>query len=330
MKKNPLVLVLLALVMVFSLCACGEKAPAALEVHNFAELEAAIAGEEQNIKLVDFDTTGETTHFLKLERPLTLDGNDASIDFGFEVLSGGVTIKNMSIATHTWDQAVSKNGKNGTQTGGDCICIEIHNAGATEPVTVENVTIEHDVFDNNNSAIYVADGSYVEILNNNITVLNEQNNSRERGGVFVGAGTSGKIMGNTIDSARTAFPMSPMGLTVNLDKMEAVVEMPEITIKDNTASAIYVTKMYTNGDLFGVDGLIKADDSDFGVREALEKFLVALDENNEITNKPGTLAADENVFVVSRLDLIYSGVSLKDASVYFEVVDGKLVAGAAQ
>ena len=38
----------------------------------------------------------------------------------------------------------------------------------------------------------------------------------------------------------------------------------------------------------------------------------------------------ENVFVVSRLDLIYKGVSLKDASIYFEVADGKLVAGAAK
>ncbi len=330
MRRNPLVLLVLVLAMVLSLCACGEKEPEALEVHNFAELEAAIAGEETNIKLVDFDVTGETTKQVIIERALTLDGNGTAIDFGFEILTGGVTLKNFSITTSEWDKAVSKNGKNGTQTGGDCIAVEIHNAGAADPVIVEGLTIVHDVFDNNNSAIYLADGSYVHILNNNITVENKQNNTRERGGIYIGSGTSGKIIGNTIDSARTAMPMSPMGLTANLDAMTEAIEMPDLEIKDNTCSSIYVTKMYTNGDLFGEDGLIKEDDTDFEVREKLEAFFVELVENNSFTNKPGTLGEGENVFVASRLDLIYSGVSLKDASVYFNVADGKLVAGAAE
>ena len=87
--------------------------------------------------------------------------------------------------------------------------------------------------------------------------------------------------------------------------------------------------MYTNGELFGEDGMIKVDDTDFEVREKLEGFFADLVANNSFTNKKGTLGEGENVFVASRLDLIYSGVSLKDASVYFDVVDGKLVAGPA-
>ena len=52
----------LALVLGMSLCACGEKAPEAFEVHNYAELTAAIAGEEATIKLADdFTTEGEET-----------------------------------------------------------------------------------------------------------------------------------------------------------------------------------------------------------------------------------------------------------------------------
>lgn len=332
MKKNPLVLLALVLTMALSLCACGEKAPAAFEVHNFAELNEALAGTEATIKLADdFTTEGETTAQVNIERPVVLDGNGAEVDFGFEILTGGVTLKNFNITTSEWGKAVCKNGKDdgtGKMTGGDCIAIEIHNT-TSEPVIVENNNIVHDVFDNNNSAIYLADGTYAEILKNNITVLNQQGNTRERGGIYIGSGTSGKIMDNTIDSAKTAMPMSPVGLTANLDAMTEAVEMPALEIKNNVCESIYVTKMYTNGELFAEDGLIKVDDTDFEVREKLEAFFVELVENNSFTNKPGTLGEGENVFVASRLDLIYTGVSLKDASVYFDVVDGKLVAGAA-
>ena len=123
------------------------------------------------------------------------------------------------------------------------------------------------------------------------------------------------------------MPMSPLGLTANLDKMTEAVAMPAIEIKDNTCESIYVTKMYTNGVLFGEDGYIKEDDTDFGAREALEGFLATLDANNSFSIKADQLPADENVYVVSRLDLIYAGTPLKQASNYFEIVDGKLVEG---
>jgi hypothetical protein len=109
--------------------------------------------------------------------------------------------------------------------------------------------------------------------------------------------------------------------------MTEAVAMPAIEIKDNKCESIYVTKMYTNGVLFGEDGKIKADDTDFGAREALEGFLSALAANNSFAVKEGQLPADENVYVVSRLDLIYAGTPLKQASNYFDVVDGKLVEG---
>ena len=175
-----------------------------------------------------------------------------------------------------------------------------------------------------NCGINIAEG-----LNNNIKTENKSNASFERGGIYIGSGTRGKIVGNTIDSAKTAMPMSPLGLTANLDKMTGAIEMPAIEIKDNVCESIYVTKMYTNGELFGEDGLIKADDTDFEVRENLEKFFAELAANNTFTTKEG-LAEDEDVYVASRLDLIYQGVSLKAASVYFNVVEGKLVANFAQ
>ncbi len=305
----------------------------ALEIHNFAELKAALEGKGTLIKLADdFTTEGEATTQVNVERAVILDGNGMIIDFGFEVLAGGVTIKNFNIRTSEWGKAVCKNGKpneNGEMTRGDCIAIEIHNT-TSEPVIVENNTIVHDVFLNNNSSIYLADNSYAHILNNTIRTENKSLASFERGGIYIGSGTSGKIIGNTIDSAKTAMPMSPTGLRANLDAMEEPIEMPALEIRDNKCESIYITKMYTNGELFGENGRIKVDNTDFGVRAKLEAFFADLVANNSFVNKPNTLGEGENVFVASRLDLIYKGVPLKEASVYFEVVDGKLVAGEAK
>ena len=299
-------------------------------VHNYSDLVAAINDTEPKIKLADdFSIEGEETAAIIIDYPIVLDGNNATIDFGFEVVTGGVTIKNFNINTSVWGKAVCKNGKpndKGEMTRGDCIAIEIHNA-TDVPVIIENNNIVHDVFLNNNSSVYLADGTLAYVLNNNIKTENKSNASFERGGIYIGSGTRGKVIGNTIDSAKTAMPMSPLGLTANLDKMTEAVAMPAIEIKDNKCESIYVTKMYTNGVLFGEDGKIKADDTDFGAREALEGFLSALAANNSFAVKEGQLPADENVYVVSRLDLIYAGTPLKQASNYFDVVDGKLVEG---
>ena len=301
-------------------------------VKNYAELTDSIERKSPAIKLAsDFSIEGEETAAIVIDYPVVLDGNSATIDFGFEVVTGGVTIKNFNINTSVWGKAVCKNGKpdaDGNMTKGDCIAIEIHNS-TDDPVIIENNNIVHDVFLNNNSSVYLADGTLAYVLNNNIKTENKSNASYERGGIYIGSGTRGKIIGNTIDSAKTAMPMSPLGLTENLDKMSGPVEMPPIEIKDNTCESIYVTKMYTNGVLFGEDGYIKADDTDFGAREALEGFLSDLAANNSFAVKAGQLPADENVYVVSRLDLIYAGTPLKAASNYFEVIDGKLVEGPA-
>lgn len=299
-------------------------------VHNYADLVAAINDTEPKIKLAsDFSTEGEETAAIVVKYPVVLDGNFATIDFGFEVVTGGVTIKNFNINTSVWGKAVCKNGKpdaDGNMTRGDCIAIEIHNA-TDVPVIIENNNIVHDVFLNNNSSVYLADGTLAYVLNNNIKTENKSNASFERGGIYIGSGTRGKVIGNVIDSAKTAMPMSPLGLTENLDNMSGAIAMPAIEIKDNTCESIYVTKMYTNGVLFGEDGYIKFDATDFGAREALESFLVALNRNNSFTTKYDQLPEDENVYVVSRLDLIYAGTPLKQASNYFEIVDGKLVEG---
>ena len=263
----------------------------ALLVHNYAELAAAVAGDAASIKLAsDFSTEGEETAAIIIERAVVLDGNSAEIDFGFEVVTGGVTIHSFIINTSEWGKAVSKNGKpndEGKMTKGDCIAIEIHNA-TDVPVIIENNTIVHDVFLNNNSSVYLADGTLAYVLNNNITTENKSNASFERGGIYIGSGTRGKVIGNTIDSAKTAMPMSPLGLTANLDKMTEAVEMPAIEITGNICESIYVTKMYTNGVLFGEDGHIKEDDTDFGAREALEGFLASLAANNIFTVKEGS------------------------------------------
>ena len=293
-------------------------------VSNFQQLQQAVAAGVENIKVENFDASGETTTKVVIERPLVLDGNGAKIDFGFEVLSNGVTIKNFEITTSEFDKAVSAPGNNGGP--GDCIVVEIHNDNTGKPVVVTGLTIRHDIFGNKNSAIYLADGSYVEIKNNNITVENKEKNSYERGGIFVGAGVSGEISGNTIDAALTGFPMSPIGLATTQDKLTEDVKVAPVVIKDNKVSSIYVTKMYASGTLFGEDGSILKDDKDFGVREALSKFLVDLEKNNTFTLKDGYPVENEAGYVQCRLDKIMAGAPYYEKNVFFNVTDGKLAA----
>ena len=293
-------------------------------VSNFQQLQQAVAAGVENIKVENFDASGETTTKVVIERPLVLDGNGAKIDFGFEVLSNGVTIKNFEITTSEFDKAVSAPGNNGGP--GDCIVVEIHNDNTGKPVVVTGLTIRHDIFGNKNSAIYLADGSYVEIKNNNITVENKEKNSYERGGIFVGAGVSGEISGNTIDAALTGFPMSPIGLATTLDKLTEDVKVAPVVIKDNKVSSIYVTKLYASGTLFGEDGSILKDDKDFGVREALSKFLVDLEKNNTFTLKDGYPVENEAGYVQCRLDKIMAGAPYYEKNVFFNVTDGKLAA----
>ena len=286
-------------------------------VSNFQQLQQAVAAGVENIKVENFDASGETTTKVVIERPLVLDGNGAKIDFGFEVLSNGVTIKNFEITTSEFDKAVSAPGNNGGP--GDCIVVEIHNDNTGKPVVVTGLTIRHDIFGNKN-------GSYVEIKNNNITVENKEKNSYERGGIFVGAGVSGEISGNTIDAALTGFPMSPIGLATTLDKLTEDVKVAPVVIKDNKVSSIYVTKMYASGTLFGEDGSILKDDKDFGVREALSKFLVDLEKNNTFTLKDGYPVENEAGYVQCRLDKIMAGAPYYEKNVFFNVTDGKLAA----
>ena len=121
--------------------------------------------------------------------------------------------------------------------------------------------------------------------------------------------------------------MLPVGMTTHFDYMKEAFTLPTVEIKDNVCESLYISSMYINGELFDENGLVKVADNDFGIRKDLEAFLVALVENNTFITKAG-LPADENVFVATRLDkLAEVNYVVKDASVYFGVVDGKLVAG---
>lgn len=295
----------------------------AVTVSNFKQLQQAIASGAKNIQVESFDTSGEKTTKVVIDHPLKLVGNGAKIDFGFEVLSNGVTIRDFDITISEFDKAVSAPGKNGGP--GDCIAVEIHNDNTGEPVVISGLTIHHDIFGNKNSAIYVADGSYVRIIANDITVENKEKNSYERGGIFVGAGVSGEISNNTIDAALTGFPMSPIGLATTLDKLTEDVKVAPVVIKYNKVTSIYVTKMYASGTLFGEDGNILKDDNDFGVREALSKFLVDLEKNNTFTLKDGYPVEHEAGYVQCRLDKIMAGAPYYEKNVFFNITGDKLV-----
>jgi len=295
-----------------------------LKVSNFDQLQQAVVSSASTIVLENFDTTGETTTKLVIQRPLVLDGNHAKVDFGFEILSNGVTVKDFIVNISEFDKAVSAPGKN-ENSPGDCIAVEIHNDNTGDPVIVTGMDITHDVFKNNNSAIYLADNSYVQITNNKIKVENKENNPYERGGIFIGANVSGLISGNDIDSARTGMPMSPIGLACTLDKLTADVKVAPVVIKDNTIKCIYVTKMYASGQLFGEDGLVLKAEDDFGVRAALSDFIVALAQNNTYTHHDGYPVENEASFVQCRLDKIMAGAPYYEKNVFFNVTDGKMV-----
>ena len=310
--------------------ATTEVNEAVVMVHNYAGLKEALAGDAEKIKLAeDFTTEGEEVTWVVVERPITLDGNYVAIDFGFELLAGGIVFENFNIATTEWGKGVSEGGKpdaNGVMAGGDCLGIKVHNTSDT-PVIVRNNKIYHDVYNHQNAAIYLADGTNVHVLNNTIKIEDKANTARTRNGIFIGARVSGQIVGNTIDSQKAGMPMLPVGMTTHFDYMKEAFELPTVEIKDNVCESLYISSMYINGELFDENGLVKVADNDFGIRKDLEAFLVAVVENNTFISKDG-LPEDENVFVATRLDkLAEVNYSIKKASVYFDVVDGKLVAG---
>ena len=346
MKRNFLKKLALGLALVMAATAFSVPASAAdtllildapkvtpVKVHTYAELKEALAGDAERIKLAkDFSTEGEEVSWVVVDRPVVLNGNNVEIDFGFELLAGGTVFKNFNINTSEWGKGVSEGGKpdaNGVMAGGDCLAVKVHNTSDT-PVIVKNNKIYHDVYNHQNAALYLADGTYAHVVNNTIKIEDKANTVRTRNGIFIGANVSGKIVRNTIDSQKAGMPMLPVGMTTHFDYMKEAFALPTVKIKNNVCESVYISSMYINGELFGEDGLVKVADNDFGVRKDLEAFLVALVENNTFITKPG-LPEDENVFVATRLDkLAEVNYILKDASVYFSVVDGKLVANSAK
>lgn len=86
-----------------------------------------------------------------------------------------------------------------------------------------------------------------------------------------------------------------------------------------------MTKMYVSGQLFGDDHLVLERKTDFGVRQALSDFIVALAENNTYEIAAPYPAEHEAGFVQCRLDTIMAGGTYFENNVFFYVEDGKLV-----
>ncbi len=305
----------------------SRKAPSEIvTVVNYQELKQALSSKASTIILdKSFSTQGELVQKLIVERPVVLDGNNNKIDFGIEIVSEGVTVKNFIINISDFDKGVSTGGQSDLKNPGDCVAIEIHNDATGRPVVISNNNIKLDVFGSSNSAIYLADNSYVEISGNTILLENKENNTYERGGIFVGAGVSGSITNNDITSSRTAIPMSPIGLTANLDTLTKAVAVPSVTIQNNTIKTRYMTKMYVSGQLFGDDRLVLERKTDFGARQALSDFIVALAENNTYEIAAPYPAEHEAGFVQCRLDNIMAGGTYFENNVFFYVEDEKLV-----
>ena len=227
-KKLALGLALVMAATAFSVPASAASTTATLEtekvtpikVHTYAELKEALAGDAERIKLAkDFSTEGEEVSWVVVDRPVVLNGNNVEIDFGFELLAGGTVFKNFNINTSEWGKGVSEGGKldaNGVMAGGDCLAVKVHNTSDT-PVIVKNNKIYHDVYNHQNAALYLADGTYAHVVNNTIKIEDKANTVRTRNGIFIGANVSGKIVRNTIDSQKAGMPMLPVGMTTHFD-----------------------------------------------------------------------------------------------------------------
>ena len=296
-----------------------------ITVSDYHQLKQAAESEAAIILLNDFRTEGESYGKLEITRPVVLDGSGCTIDFGIDIKSGGVTVRNFNMLISDFQKAVSTGFQSMQKKTGDSIAIEVHNHAADNPVILQNNTIQLDVSGASNSCIYLADGSYAHVTGNTLTLENKQNHSGERGGVFIGADVSGSISGNTIVTPRTAFPMSPIGLTANLDSLTEAVTVSPVKITGNTIKARYVSKIYASGQFFGDDNLVLESGSDFGVREALNDFILALDANNDYEIVAPYPVEHEDAFVQTRLDTIMAGGTYFKSNIFFHMEDGKLV-----
>ncbi len=299
--------------------------PESLTVSNYQQLKLALNTQASTITLQDFNTAGEVYGKLEVKRPVILDGNGSTIDFGIEILSNGVTVKNFNMNISDFNKGVSTGGQSNLKNPGDCIALEVHSGTPDAPVILKDNTVKMDVFGSSNSAIYLGSNSYAEITGNKLTLKNQENNNYERGGVFIDANTNGKITGNTIITTRTAFPMSPIGLTANLDTLTEAISMPALQISGNTVQARYVTKMYVSGQLFGDDNLVLESNSDFGARKIVSDFVLAMAQDNQYEIVSPYPAENEDAFVQTRLDKIMAGGTYFENNIFFHVEDGKLV-----
>lgn len=298
----------------------------AVSVRSYQQLQEALAGSAEVIRLApDFSLEGETAKLL-IARPVVIDGNHQNIDFGLDIRSNGVTIQNLSIYLSEFDKGVSTPGKT-AGTPGDCLAVQIANTGDGLPVVLYQVKVVEDIFKNHNSAIYLSDGSHVRITDCQVRVRNQENNKNERGGIFIGHGVKGLIAENTVVAAKTALPMTPLARTDSLNQMLQNQNVYDgLVIRDNVLLGRYVVRTYLNGDLFGTDQKLLTGADKNGVREKLSAFLIALEERNDCGALYPDPAAHETPFVQARLDKIMAGGSYYENNVFFHITQDGLVA----
>lgn len=125
----------------------SRKAPSEIAtVVNYQELKQALSSKASTIILdKSFSTQGELVQKLVIERPVVLDGNDNKIDFGIEIVSEGVTVKNFVINISDFDKGVSTGGQSRLKKSRRLCCYEIHNDAAGRPVVISNNNIKLDV-----------------------------------------------------------------------------------------------------------------------------------------------------------------------------------------
>lgn len=247
--------------------------PSVYMVSSYDGLLSALSSKHEHLVFAEdyADTEEMEIAPVVIDYPVNINGNSVVVDYGFDIVSGEVTISNLWINGNKTENLIN--------VAEDCYAaIRVRNID-DDKVFVSSNNITVDVQDTDTCGVYLQDGSNVEVILNDFYITKGY-----------GVHTGNDVVGVVRDNLITA----PHCLVVD------AMSCPSVAIADNTVISNDASIVNTDKELFGEN----ADTE-------LSMFLVGVLDNNVFETFDGFKYDDaHDVFMTgSGEDAIYFNVA---------------------